>query len=247
MEFIITNSYEELSEACAKRIAEQIKSQPKSVLGLATGSTPIGTYKNLVTAYNEGEISFKDIVTFNLDEYVGLVGTHHQSYRYFMNEHLFNHVDIDLTHTHVPSGVSKDTDKECIAYESMIEQAGGIDLQLLGLGHNGHIGFNEPDEVFSRITHGVDLDERTIQANSRLFNSIDEVPRQAVTMGIGTIMKARQVIVIASGADKADIVERAFTGEVTPQVPASILQFHPHVTIILDSESASKLPSSVRN
>lgn len=241
MEFIIKDSYEEMSAAAAEIIAAQIKDKPASILGLATGSTPIGTYEDLVSMNKKGEISFKDVETFNLDEYAGLDPEHEQSYRYFMNEHLFNHVDIDKAKTHVPAGNAEDAEKMCADYEAAIDAIGGVDLQLLGLGHNGHIGFNEPCDEFPAATHHVELTESTINANSRLFNSIDEVPTSAYTMGIGTIMKAKKVLLLASGEDKAEIVAKAFQGEVTPQVPASILQSHPDCTIVLDAAAASKL------
>lgn len=241
MQFIIEETYEDVSRAAADIIAEQIQSKPAAVLGLATGSTPIGTYEELVAKFKRGEVSFKDITTFNLDEYAGLDGDHDQSYRWFMNYHLFDNVDIDKVRTHVPSGNSDDPEKMCEDYEKAIEEAGGVDLQLLGLGHNGHIGFNEPCDEFPVATHYVELTRSTIEANSRLFNSIDEVPTAAYTMGIGTIMKARKVLLLATGEGKAEIVKKAFKGEVTPQVPASILQSHPDCTIILDKEATSQL------
>lgn len=241
MQFIIEETYEDVSRAAADIIAEQIQSKPAAVLGLATGSTPIGTYEELVAKFKRGEVSFKDITTFNLDEYAGLDGDHDQSYRWFMNHHLFGNVDIDKMRTHVPSGNSDDPEKMCEDYEKAIEEAGGVDLQLLGLGHNGHIGFNEPCDEFPVATHYVELTQSTIEANSRLFNSIDEVPTAAYTMGIGTIMKAKKVLLLATGEGKAEIVKKAFKGEVTPQVPASILQSHPDCTIILDKEAASQL------
>lgn len=241
MQFIIEETYEDVSRAAADIIAEQIQSKPAAVLGLATGSTPIGTYEELIAKFKRGEVSFKDITTFNLDEYAGLDGDHDQSYRWFMNYHLFDNVDIDKVRTHVPSGNSDDPEKMCEDYEKAIEEAGGVDLQLLGLGHNGHIGFNEPCYEFPVATHYVELTQSTIEANSRLFNSIDEVPTAAYTMGIGTIMKAKKVLLLATGEGKAEIVKKAFKGEVTPQVPASILQSHPDCTIILDKEAASQL------
>lgn len=241
MQFIIEETYEDVSRAAADIIAEQIQSKPAAVLGLATGSTPIGTYEELIAKFKRGEVSFKDITTFNLDEYAGLDGDHDQSYRWFMNHNLFDNVDIDKVRTHVPSGNSDDPEKMCEDYEKAIEESGGVDLQLLGLGHNGHIGFNEPCDEFPVATHYVELTRSTIEANSRLFNSIDEVPTAAYTMGIGTIMKAKKVLLLATGEGKAEIVKKAFKGEVTPQVPASILQSHPDCTIILDKEAASQL------
>ncbi len=241
MEFIISETYEEMSREAADVVETVMDEIPSCVLGLATGSTPIGMYACLVEDCKEGKTSFADVTTFNLDEYVGLPGTHDQSYRYFMDENLFDSVDIDKARTNLPDGCAADPQAMCAAYEMAIEEAGGIDIQVLGLGHNGHIGFNEPADDFPVCTHPVDLTESTINANSRLFNSADEVPRQAVTMGIGTIMKARKVIVLANGSGKADIVKQAFTGPVVPQVPASVLQLHPDVTVVLDAEAAAKL------
>lgn len=240
MNLIVANDYNEMSRLAADEIASVIEADSSCVLGLATGSTPIGIYKQLIKFYEEGKISFKDVETFNLDEYVGLDGTSDQSYRYFMNTNLFDHVNIDKARTHVPSGIASDVDGECSQYDREIEEAGGIDIQLLGIGHNGHIGFNEPCKDFPKTTHKVKLAESTIEANSRLFDSIDEVPRYAVTMGIGTIMAARKILLVANGKDKADIIEKALFGDVTPEVPASILQFHPNVTVVTDEEAASK-------
>ena len=239
MKLLIEESYEDMSRRAADVIAEVVVEKPNCVLGLATGSTPIGLYADLVSDCKEGKISFKDVSTYNLDEYRGLAGDHDQSYRYFMNVNLFDHVDIDKAATHVPDGACEDADAACAAYEEAIEAAGGVDIQLLGLGHNGHIGFNEPCDEFPKATHCVTLTESTIQANSRLFDSIDEVPREAYTMGIGTIMKAKKILVVANGEGKADIVRRAFFGPVTPEVPASILQFHSDVTVIVDAAAGA--------
>ena len=241
MRIVIANDYKEMSRMAADQIEQLVNADPECVLGLATGSTPLGLYADLAADFEAGKVSFKDVTSFNLDEYCGLDGSHDQSYRYFMNENLFSKVDIDRAATHVPTGKSDNLQAECAKYDKAIADAGGIDLQLLGLGHNGHIGFNEPSDVFPKGTHVVDLTESTINANSRLFDSIDEVPRKAITMGIGTIMAARSVLVVASGADKADIVRQAFLGPVTPEVPASILQFHPDATVIVDAEAGSKL------
>ncbi|MDO4290083.1 MAG: glucosamine-6-phosphate deaminase [Eggerthellaceae bacterium] len=241
MNIIVTDDYEKMSRAAADVISTLVSEKPDCVLGLATGSTPIGLYAELVKDCAAGKISFADVDTYNLDEYRGLPGDHVQSYRYFMNDNLFDHVDIDKARTHVPDGACADAEAACTAYEEAIDAAGGVDLQLLGLGHNGHIGFNEPCEEFPKTTHCVQLTESTINANSRLFDSIDEVPREAYTMGIGTIMKAREILVVANGEGKADIVKRAFFGPVTPEVPASVLQFHPNVTVIVDAEAGSKL------
>lgn len=244
MELVITETYEDMSRAAADVIAAQLTEDPSSVLGLATGSTPIGLYAQLVKDYDDGVVSFANATTFNLDEYRGLDPEHDQSYRYFMQKNLFDLVNVDPARTHVPNGAEPDATKACREYEEAIALAGGIDLQLLGLGHNGHIGFNEPCDHFPVDTHVVDLTESTIQANSRLFDSADDVPRQAYTMGIGTIMKARKVLMVVSGADKADIVNAVVNGPVTPEVPASVLQLHPNVTIIVDSEAGAKCEQS---
>lgn len=241
MKIIIKDDYAAMSRAAAGIIAGCVAMKPNCVLGLATGSTPIGLYAELVKDCKDGKISFAEVTSFNLDEYRGLSGDHNQSYRYFMQQNLFDHVDIKPEATHVPNGASEDFEAVCAAYDDAIAAAGGMDLQLLGLGHNGHIGFNEPCDHFPMATHKVELTESTINANSRLFNSIDEVPREAYTMGIGTIMKSRQVLVVANGKDKAEIVRKAFCGPVTPEVPASVLQMHPNVIVVLDKEAASEL------
>lgn len=239
MEFIIAKDYEDMSRKAADVIAELVAKKPDCVLGLATGSTPEGLYAELVKDCEACKISFRDVATYNLDEYRGLEHEHPQSYHYFMNKHLFSKVDIDMDATHVPDGSNPDADAACQEYEDAINACGGVDLQLLGLGHNGHIGFNEPAESFARTTNCVELTESTIKANSRLFDSIDEVPTEAYTMGIGTIMRAKKVLLVASGKDKAEIVKRAFFGEVTPCVPASVLQFHQNVVVIVDEDAAS--------
>ncbi len=230
MKFIKVENYDELSVQAAKIIAEQVKSKPDSILGLATGSSPIGTYKNLIELYKKGELDFSKIKSVNLDEYVGLTPDNDQSYRYFMNTNLFNHINI--AETHVPSGIAEDMDAECKAYDKLIEDLGGIDLQLLGIGLDGHIGFNEPDDVFEKGTHTVSLDPSTIEANSRFFRSIDDVPTKAITMGMLPIMQAKTVLLIANGQNKKEIVEKAFSGPITPQVPASILQLHSNLIVI---------------
>ena len=239
MEFIVTKNYEEMSRKAADVIASLVASKPDCTLGLATGSTPEGLYAQLVKDYEDGKISFKDVTTFNLDEYRGLDHDHVQSYHYFMAKHLFDNVDIDKDATHVPDGSNPDADAACAEYEAAIKAHGGVDIQLLGLGHNGHIGFNEPNTEFVKETNCVKLTQSTIEANSRLFDSIDEVPTEAYTMGIGTIMRAKKVLVVANGKGKAEIVKKAFFGPVTPEVPASVLQFHPDVTVIVDEEAAS--------
>lgn len=234
MRIIVTKDYEDMSKKAAAIIAAQVAEKPDCVLGLATGSTPIGTYKNLVEWYENGSLDFSQVRTVNLDEYRGLPRDNDQSYYYFMHDNLFNHVNIDEANTNVPDGTNPDADAECARYEALIASYGGQDLQLLGLGHNGHIGFNEPAQEFDKTTHCVDLQESTIEANKRFFASADDVPKQAYTMGIGTIMKAKKILVVANGEGKADIVAKAFFGPVTPEVPASILQFHPNVTIVVD-------------
>ena len=239
MRIYCCENYEDMSRKAANVIAAQMINKPNSVLGLATGSTPIGTYKNLVDRYEQGDIDFSDITTVNLDEYKGLSADHDQSYRYFMNDNLFSKVNIDISRTHVPNGMEPDADKACEEYNSIIESVGGIDLQLLGLGHNGHIGFNEPADHFTLETNCVDLQESTIKANQRFFASYDDVPKQAYTMGIKTIMQAKKVLVVVSGADKAEIVKKAFFGPVTPQVPASILQLHSDVVLVADEAALS--------
>ncbi|GFR36702.1 glucosamine-6-phosphate deaminase [Thermobrachium celere] len=241
MRIIITESYDELSKKAADIVASQLILKPKSVIGFATGGTPIGMYREIVKMFREGKFTFKDVITFNLDEYYGLDRENPQSYYFYMMEHLFKHVDIDKNNINIPNGRAEDIEKECIEYEEKIEKAGGIDLQILGIGKNGHIGFNEPDVKFEAKTHLVRLDEDTIKANSRFFNSIDEVPTKAISMGIKTIMHARKIVLLASGKQKAEIIEKMVNGPITPDVPASILQLHPDVTLILDKEAASQL------
>lgn len=230
-----------MSRKAANILSAQIILKPNSVLGLATGSTPIGMYKQLVIWYEKGDLDFAQIKTVNLDEYVGLEPTHEQSYRYFMQHNLFDHVNINPANTNVPDGLVADPQAECDWYNQTIRKLGGIDIQVLGMGHNGHIGFNEPGNAFELETHVVDLSERTIQANARFFASADEVPRQAMTMGIKSIMMAKKILMLVSGEDKAEAVWKAFAGPVTPQVPASILQLHPYVTLVGDKAALSKL------
>ena len=236
-----TKDYDALSRKAASVIAAQVTLKPDSVLGLATGSSPLGTYKYLIERFKDGELDFSEVKTANLDEYRGLTRENDQSYYYFMNDNLFSKVNIDKNRTFLPDGTEPDSDKACRDYNQVIADVGGVDLQLLGLGHNGHIGFNEPAAVFEAETHCVDLTESTIQANKRFFASIDDVPRQAYTMGIKTIMLARKILVVVSGADKAAIVKKAFFGEITPEVPASVLQLHPDVTIVADEAALSEI------
>lgn len=233
--------YNAMSRRAAAVIAAQVVSRPDCVLGLATGSTPIGAYRQLVEWYRQGDLSFAEVRSVNLDEYVGLAPTHDQSYRYFMQTNLFDHVNIVPENTNVPSGLADDPAAECARYEKVVRDLGYADLQLLGLGRNGHIGFNEPGAEFPVTTHLVDLTQSTIEANARFFASENDVPRQALTMGIGTIMHARKILVVASGADKAEAVRRTVQGPVTPEVPASILQLHPDVTLICDEAALSGL------
>ncbi len=232
MNFIRVNTYEELSRKAAALIASQVIVKPNCVLGLATGSSPVGTYKKLIEANKNGDLDFSGVTSVNLDEYVGLDGTNDQSYRYFMNDNLFNHVNIDKAKTFVPNGCADDLKAEGKAYDEHIKALGGIDLQLLGIGLDGHIGFNEPDTFFTAETHVVDLDESTIKANARFFESEADVPRKAITMGMMSIMQAKKVLLIANGAAKKEILEKAFFGPITPEVPASILQLHPDLTVI---------------
>jgi len=241
MKIYKTKDYDSMSIKAASIIASKVVLKPDCVLGLATGSTPIGLYKELIARYESGELDFSAVKTVNLDEYVGLPGDHDQSYRYFMNTNLFDHINIDKANTNVPNGLAEDTEAEGKRYDELMDSMGQIDIQLLGMGHNGHIGFNEPDSFFPMGTHGVDLQESTINANARFFESMDDVPRRAITMGIGSIMKAKSVLVVVSGEGKADIVAKAFAGPVTPEVPASILQMHPDVTIVGDEAALSKL------
>ena len=233
------NDYEAMSRRAASIIGSLIIQKPDCVLGLATGSTPIGTYKKLVEAYEKGDLDFSKVKTVNLDEYRGLDGSNDQSYRYFMNTHLFDRVNIDKTRTFVPNGLELDNEKACKAYNEIIKEHGPIDLQLLGLGCNGHIGFNEPGEAFEKETHCVDLTQSTIEANARFFASMDEVPKQAYTMGIKTIMQAKKIVVVVNGKAKAQAVKDCFFGPVTPKVPGSVLQLHNDVTVVGDAGALS--------
>ena len=233
--------YRAMSRQAANIISAQVIMKPECVLGLATGSTPIGVYDQLVEWYKKKDLSFLRVRSVNLDEYRGLSSTHEQSYRYFMQTHLFDRVDILPENTHVPNGLAADPDAECARYDKIIQDLGGIDLQLLGMGRNGHIGFNEPSDVFVMGTHLVNLTESTIEANKRFFASEADVPRQALTMGIMHIMQAKKILVVVSGEDKADAVYKAFAGPVTPQVPASILQIHPDVVLVGDRAALVQL------
>lgn len=232
MRFITADTYEKMSRDAANIISAQVIIKPDSVLGLATGSSPVGTYRQLIEWYNKGDIDFSETISVNLDEYVGLDGSNEQSYRKFMNVNFFDHINIDKNNTYVPNGCAADLEKECEEYDARIEKLGGIDLQLLGIGLDGHIGFNEPDDVFVKNTHVVELDASTIKANARFFKSEDEVPRRAVTMGLVSIMQAKKILLIANGAAKKEILYKAFFGPITPRIPASILQLHPDITVV---------------
>lgn len=240
MKIYKVKDYAALSRKAANIIAAQVITKPDCVLGLATGSSPIGTYDSLVAMYENGDLDFSDVTTVNLDEYKGLDASNDQSYRYFMNQHLFSRINVPMERTFVPDGTEPDSAKACAAYNETLHKVGAADLQLLGLGHDGHIGFNEPADFFADETHCVDLTEVTIQANKRFFASEADVPRQAYTMGVGTIMRAKTVLVIVSGEDKAEILNQVINGPVTPQVPASILQFHPNAIIVADEAALSK-------
>ena len=233
--------YDAMSRRAAAVIAAQVVSKPDCVLGLATGSSPVGTYKQLVQWYKQGDLSFAGVRSVNLDEYYGLAPDHDQSYRYFMQANLFDHVDIKPENTNVPDGLAKDPAAEGERYEKLVAELGYADLQLLGMGRNGHIGFNEPSDHFPVITHLVDLAQSTIEAKSRFFASADDVPKQALSMGVGTIMRARRILLVVSGEDKAEAVYKAVCGPVTPEVPASILQLHPDVTLVGDESALSRL------
>lgn len=238
MRLYIADDYNDMSRKAANIISAQIIMKPDSVLGLATGSSPIGIYKQLIEWFNKGDLDFSEISSINLDEYVGLGKEHEQSYAYFMRENLFNHVNIDPSRINIPNGVEEDADKECNRYNEIIKSHGGIDLQLLGIGENGHIGFNEPGSTFESETHKVALTESTIMANARLFESAEDVPRFAYSMGIKAIMQAKRILLIANGSKKADAIAKALYGPITPQVPASILQLHNDLTVIVDKEAA---------
>lgn len=243
MRIITVNNYDEMSKKAATMIASQIILKPNSVLGLATGDTPFGMYNELIKMYEnkEKEIDFSEVKTFNLDEYYGLDKYNQQSYYYYMMNNLFNHIDVKKENINMPNGNAANIEEECERYERSISAAGGIDIQVLGIGVNGHIGFNEPDISFEAQTHLVNLDEKTIESNSRFFKSIEEVPTKAISMGIKTIMQSKRIILLASGIGKADAIAKTINGKVSPETPASILQLHADTTIILDKEAASEL------
>lgn len=245
MRIIIAKDYDDASRRAASFIAAQILAEPKSVLGLATGSTPIGTYKELIKWYEEGYISFEDVSTINLDEYFGLAKTDDQSYYHFMQENLHKHVDIKEENIHLPNGLAKDVQGEIDRYNGVIDGLGGIDLQLLGIGTNGHVGFNEPAETIEEGVYLADLTQSTIDSNKRFFEKEEDVPRKAFTVGVGPIMRAKKNLMVATGANKAAIMKEALFGPITPQVPASLLRLHPNVVYILDEEAAAEIKDLV--
>ena len=240
MKLIVVNNYEELSKVAAKEFSKIIKEKENAVLGLATGGSPVGMYKELIRMYEQKELNFSKTTTVNLDEYIGLNPEHNQSYRYFMNNNLFNHINIDKSNTFVPNGLAEDLEAQCKEYDQKIAELGGIDMQLLGVGNNGHIAFNEPNNELSSGTHIISLTDNTIEANARFFDNIDDVPRKAITMGVGGIMKAKKIILIASGESKAEAIKGIFSGKITTANPATMLQMHRDVTVIVD-EAAAKL------
>ena len=239
MKVVITKDYTEMCKLASRIFAAEITLKPDCVLGLATGSTPVGMYKELVEMYNEHRVDFSQVKTVNLDEYAGLSGDNDQSYRYFMNHNLFDHINKE--NTNVPNGTAADLEAECERYEQVVASMGGVDVQLLGIGNNGHIAFNEPCEEFPEKTHVVNLTQNTIEANARFFASMDDVPKKALTMGIGTIMKAKKIVLLANGAKKAQTIYDTVYGPITPKVPASILRLHPDVTIFVDEEAGALL------
>lgn len=234
--------YNHASRVAANIISAQVIMKPDCVLGLATGSTPVGTYEELIRRYEQGDLDFSRVHSINLDEYRGLAGDNDQSYRYFMNTHLFDSINIDKKNTYVPDGLEPDSEKACRDYEEIIKAHGGVDLQILGLGHNGHIGFNEPGSTFEKETHCVTLSETTRQANARFFSSMDEVPTEAYTMGIGSIMQAKKIVVVVTGEGKREIVKKAFLGPITPEVQASVLQLHNDVILVGDEAALADFP-----
>lgn len=241
MQVVVVDNYKEMSQMAAELFRERMKEKPNLVLGLATGSTPVGTYRQLIEMHQAGTVSFKQATAFNLDEYCGLDGSHEQSYAFFMEENLFQSIDIEKSRTFIPNGMASDIQAECARYDAMIEAHGGVDLQLLGIGGNGHIGFNEPDASLSAGTHEVVLDASTIMANSRFFKALDEVPKKALTMGMGSILKAKEILLLAAGANKAEAVQGLLSGKITTDNPASFLQLHPKVTVIIDRDLANCL------
>lgn len=241
MRVILCENYEELSNQAAKIVSSQLIVKPNSILGLATGSTPIGLYQNLIDMNKKGEIDFSEVKTYNLDEYYPIKKSNDQSYDYFMNEQLFSHVNIDKKNTNIPNGEAEDPVKECERYENELSKIGGVDLQILGIGQNGHIAFNEPDENLIAVTHLTGLTKSTIEANSRFFASEDEVPKKALTMGMGSILKAKKIIILANGANKSKAVAELLNDNITTSNPATMLKVHPDVTLICDKEAFSEV------
>ena len=241
MRIIVCENYEEVSKKAAQMILSQVTLKPNSVLGLATGSTPIGMYENLVKLNKNGDIDFSEVRTFNLDEYYKLPKENDQSYHYFMYKNLFDHININPENIHIPNGMTADVDAECERYDKLIKEAGGVDIQVLGIGNNAHIGFNEPTINFEKGTHLVELEESTIEANSRFFDNIEDVPKKAITMGVGSIFKSKKIMLIATGENKAEAIYNTVYGKVVPEVPASILQFHSDIVLILDKKAAKLL------
>lgn len=241
MRIIVADNYEAMSKIAADNIQEVITEKNDAILGLATGSTPIGTYEELIKRYEEGKIDFSKIRTINLDEYIGLHPNHNQSYRYFMNEKLFNHININKENTYVPNGSAENIDEEAKNYDKIIENLGGIDIQILGIGNNGHIAFNEPDKALNVGTHVTSLAQNTIEANSRFFESLDDVPKKAVTMGIGQILKAKKILLLANGKNKAEAIKGILSGKITTDNPATMLQLHSDVTLIIDKEISDEI------
>lgn len=245
MRIVVVKSYHEMSKKAANMVASQVVLKPDSIIGLATGETPLGMYEELVKMYKEGIVDFSEARTFNLDEYCGLTKDNPQSYHYYMTKNLFSQININSNNINIPNGMAKDIEKVCIDYDKKIKNSGGIDLQVLGIGRNGHIGFNEPDIKFESRTHLVNLDEDTIEANSRFFNSIDEVPTKAISMGIKNIMHAEKIVLLANGKEKANAIYKTIKGKITPEVPASILQLHRDVVIMVDEEAASLIGNDI--
>ncbi len=241
MRLIVEENYQSMSKKAALLVASQVTLKPDSILGLATGDTPTGMYQELIKMYQRKELDFSEVITFNLDEYYQLPPENTQSYHYYMEENFFKHINLHPQNTHIPDGMAGDIEKECIVYEERIRRSGGIDLQVLGIGSNGHVGFNEPGEQLNVTTHLVDLTEETISSNSRFFNSPDEVPKKAISVGIATILKAHRIILLASGTNKAEAIKQTVSGHVDTRVPSSLLQTHPEVTLIIDKEAASLL------
>lgn len=241
MRILVANSYEDMSAKAARIVAGQLYLKPNSILGLATGSTPLLMYHELIRVHREVGLDFSEVVTFNLDEYLGLPVTNEQSYHYYMEHTFFKHINIRQENIYIPKGTPENVEKECLFYDNKIKEKGNIDLQVLGIGVNGHIGFNEPDIKFEATTHKVKLDDETINANARFFENIEDVPRYAISMGIKTIMHAKKVLLLASGANKAEVIYKAIYGGITPTIPASILQLHQDVTVIVDEDAGSML------